>query len=255
MRVLLLTNDRKKAHEYLTAAGEAGNLRLIAVRGIADALELLFREPYDVLLTDDPTVLRPRIRRCPVLWPDAVCLLIRFSITDLRLPEELTFCFPADSDPRDVLVRIGSFPTVRKRQTDPDVLISSFLQRTGVLVSLIGFDCMREAIRILLSVKSLTDAGSLQDIYEVVGRLMQIRPTVAEHAVRHAINAAWMRADAATLERIFGYTVDAERAAPSNAAFLFRAADQIKLYLREGNDYDITGNARSGGRASGCLYR
>lgn len=254
MRIVLLTGDRNTAREYANAANETGEHRLSVVGNAVQALELLFRESYDALLSDDPIVLHPRIRKCPVLWPDAICLLMQTPIQNVRLPKELTFCFPPDSDPKDVLMRIGSLPTSRKRQTDPNVVISSFLQRVGVPVSLIGFDCMREAIRILLSVNNLTEAGPVNDIYEILGREMRISPVMAEHAVRHAIDAAWIRADAGTLERIFGYTVDAERAAPSNAAFLFRAADQIKLYLREGSDDDNTGDARSGGRASVRLY-
>jgi hypothetical protein len=254
MRIMLLTGDRNTARQFLNAANESGAHRLCVVNHAAQALELLFRTSFDALLSDDPNILHPRIRRCPVLWPEAICLLMRSSIQNTRLPKELTFCFPIDSNPKDVLFRIGSLPTERGRQTDPNVLISSFLQRTGVPVSLIGFDCMCEAIRILISVDNMTKAGLIGDVYEILGQMMQIRPIVAEHAIRNAINAAWIRADAGTLERIFGYTVDAERAAPSNAAFLFRAADQIKLDLREGNENDAAGNARSGGRTSRRIY-
>ena len=63
---------------------------------------------------------------------------------------------------------------------------------------------------------------------------MQISAFAAEHAVRQAVNASFIRADARLLEQIFGYTVDAERAAPSNAAFLFRTADHIRLIMRGG---------------------
>lgn len=235
MRIMLLTNDRKTLSRYRSAAEELGQTRLIAVKSVTDALERLFREPYDALLSDNLAFFHPRILRSPVLWPDTVCLLFREPLKVVRLPEKLTFCFSEDSEPKTVLRRIGSFPAKRGIQVDQEVLISRFLQQAGVPVSLIGFDCMREAIRIILSMDSMTEPAALYDIYTVVAKLLKISVSVTEHAIRHAINAAWIRADAVTLERVFGYTIDAERATPSNAAFLFRAADHIKIHQGEGD--------------------
>ena len=53
MRILLLTGDRNTANNYRNAANEAGAHRLCTVNNVAQALELLFREPFDALLSDD----------------------------------------------------------------------------------------------------------------------------------------------------------------------------------------------------------
>lgn len=240
MRIMLLTGDRETAKAYRNAADETEGLRLCTVKQLAQALEWLFREPFDALLSDDPYIFEPRIRACPVLWPGSVCLLRREQSPYLRFPKEMTFCFPIDSDPKQVLQRTASFPCERSSHKSADVLISRFLQRVGVPVSMTGFDCMREAIRILLSLDRVTESGCLQDIYETVGASLRISASAAEHTARQAIGAAWIRADARLLEQLFGYTVDAERAAPSNAAFLFRAADHIRLQSGGGLHMTLT---------------
>lgn len=236
MRIMFLSGDRETARAYRIAADETGALRLITVNHIAKALEQMFREPFDALLSDDPNVFHPRIQNCRVLWPGTICLLLREPIGDLRLPDELTFCFSYDSDPKQVLRRMLSFPAAECRTYAAEALISRFLQQVGVPVSLTGFECMREAIGVLLSVNRFTDIGSLQELYGFLGAKLQIGASAAEHAIRQGINAAWIRADTGLLEKIFGYTVDAERATPSNAAFLFRAADHIKLQQRGNTD-------------------
>lgn len=229
MRIMLLTADRETTRNYRNAAERIEGLRLCAVKQAAQALEWLFREPFDALLSDDFHVFHPRIRACPVLWPDSVCLLRRDTMPNNILPKEMTFCFSIDSDPEQVLQRMASFPCERPKQKNTDVLISHLLQQVGVPVSMTGFPCMCDAIRILLSLDRVTDVELLRNIYEAVGVKLRISASAAEHAVRQAIGAAWIRADTRFLEQLFGDTVDAERAAPSNAAFLFRAADHIKL--------------------------
>lgn len=229
MRIMLLCSDRETSRAYRCAAEETEGLRLIATDQIAKALEQLFREPFDALLSDDPCVFHPRIQSCRVLWPGTVCLLLREPIRGMRLPDALTFCFSYNSDPKQVLRRILSFPAAERRVPSVETLTSRFLQQVGIPVSMIGFECIREAIRVLLSLDRFTDIGSLQELYGFLGSELQIGASAAEHAVRQSINAAWIRADTGLLEKVFGNTVDAERATPSNAAFLFRAADHIKL--------------------------
>jgi two-component system response regulator (stage 0 sporulation protein A) len=108
------------------------------------------------------------------------------------------------------------------------------LQQTGFPVSLSGFDYMKEAIRLILTQKQATNVRSVNDLYEILAAEMCVSTSAAEHAVRHAIDTAWLLADPDTLDKLFGETVQSERAAPSNAAFLFRAADCIGLDQKRG---------------------
>lgn len=232
MRVLLLSGDRRTARAYAEAAEETGLLRLVALKNTAQVLERLFRDPFDALISEDPSVLRPSVQNRPVLWPNHLFLLFSDSVAAHPFPESLTFCFPKDSDPKDVLRRIAAFPGGHRKRSDSEAGISHFLQQCGVPVSLSGFEYLREAIRLILERKRVIDVSSVNDLYEIVSSELGTTAYVAEHAMRHAIDTAWIRSDPTVLERLFGDTVYSDRSAPSNAAFLFRAADHIKISER-----------------------
>ena len=52
-----------------------------------------------------------------------------------------------------------------------------------------------------------------------------------ERNIRHAVEVAWNKGDLAYIERLFGYTVDAEKGKPTNTAFLAAVSDYIKLRM------------------------
>ena len=229
MRIMLLSDDRKTARRYAAAAEETDSVRLCSLKNMAQVLERMFRDPFDALLSDDPSVLSPSILKRPVIWPDHIFLLIAEPALFAAFPEALTFCFSKDGDPKEILSRIAGFPKGCSRKKDPDVAVSRFLQQIGVPVSLSGFTYLSEAIRLILRQKHLPEVGSVNDVYEIVSMEMGTNPGVAEHAMRHSIDAAWIRADPSVLEKLFGETVCSDRSAPSNASFLFRAADHLQI--------------------------
>jgi hypothetical protein len=242
MRVMLLTSDRKTAQLYSDAAEETSALRLCVMKHIGQVLERLFRDPFDALLSDDVSVLQTQIRKCRVRWPAHTFLLIDRPIGTRQLPQTLTYCFLKDGDPKEILRQIACFPNGASRRRDPEAEISCFLQQTGVPVSLYGFAYLRIALRVLLSVKELLDVSAIDDLYALISAMTGVDANAAEHAIRHAIDTAWMRADTDLLDKLFGYTVRSDRGAPSNAAFLFGTADHIRV-IREGNRYDAEGIA------------
>ena len=102
MRILLLTDDRKTAAAYRKTAEEKG-LRLDVVKNLPQALECLYRTPYDALISEECAVLHPAILARPVLWPNNLFLLLNEPLKAKRIPERLTYCFLRESDPSDVL--------------------------------------------------------------------------------------------------------------------------------------------------------
>ena len=229
MRVMLLTNERDTAHRFQNAAAETERIRLSTVKTIPQMLEILFREAFDALISDDPYAAHPRIRKCPVMWPNQLHLLLREPQDRILYPEAVTYCFLRTEDPERILTLVAALPGGQTRRNDTEYRISRFLQQIGMPASLSGFDCTKEAIRLILLQKHMTDVRSLQDVYGILAEEMCVGASVAEHAIRHAIDTAWMLADPDVLERLFGETVRSDRAAPSNAAFLFRAADHIRI--------------------------
>lgn len=245
MRILLLTDQRETARAYRDAADQYGNLRLCVLKNIAQVLECLYRESFDALLADDPMILHPQIRNCHVRWPDLTFLLVDKPIETAQIPDDLTFCFLRDNEAKDVLKRIAGFPKGPRYICDTKQTVSGFLQQAGVPVSLNGFAYLCTALRLILSQDHPLDIQEVNAVYAFVSMTEGVSVSVAEHAIRTAIDVAWMRADTSLLEQLFGYTVRSDRGAPSNAAFLFRAADHIKL-TREGKSNDFGRNACNG---------
>ncbi len=225
MRILLFTGDRETARRFSAAARRSAHALFVAETA-EETAERMFRDAFDALLLTDPGMLQSSWRRRPLNWPRRIYLIGK--ALD-GLPDGLTFCFSADSDPEDLLLRVCALGSGRVRQTGCDALISGFLQRIGVPVSLSGFTYLAAGMRLLLKRRRLTDVNAIAELYEVVAAETGTDASKAEHAMRHAIDAAWMRADPATLMEVFGNTVQSERAAPSNAAFLFRAAEQVRF--------------------------
>ena len=240
MRIMLLTNDRKIARLYMDAADKQRSIRLCTLKNKEQVLERFFRDPFDALLSDDPTVLLPRVQNCSVIWPNYIFLLSAETFGNCLFPETLTFCYTKDSDPFEVLSQIGRFPPGHKDIGNAEVRISRLLQRVGVPVSLSGFDYLKEAIRLLVVQNRAVEVCSVNDLYRIISLEWGESVYVVEHAMRHAIDAAWIRAEVTLLDELFGNTVHSERSAPSNAAFIFRAADQIQLEQQRGSvNYDI----------------
>jgi len=50
-----------------------------------------------------------------------------------------------------------------------------------------------------------------------------------ERAMRFAIETAWNRGDVETLHNLFGYCVDDKKGKPTNASFIAKISDKMRL--------------------------
>ncbi len=239
MNVMLLTSDPDRSGRFREVSKNTERVRLVTVRNAGQMLEQLFRKPFDALIADEPCIVHPHIRKRPVLWPNQQYLLLHEPIHAFPVPPWITYCFSDADDPKRIFSMIESMPGGQTRENDTECRISDFLQQTAVPVYLSGFDYLREAIRLILMRERLTDVQSLNALYEILAASTGVPAPMTEHAIRHAIDTAWMLAEPDALEKLFGDTVHSDRAAPSNAAYLFRAADHIRMQ-QEGRNETMT---------------
>lgn len=61
---------------------------------------------------------------------------------------------------------------------------------------------------------------------------LETTPSRVERAIRHAIEVAWGRGQAETVENIFGYTISASKGKPTNSEFIAMIADKLRLELK-----------------------
>ncbi len=229
MRILMQTDDPVTEHSYLEAADKVNRQRLYVLHNEAQILERLFRDRFDALIVDKADRQKTWLRINDRQNVSNLILLLQDPASASVLPETVTYGFLRTYEPIEVLKRIDTFPPGRTGEARAETVISRTLQRIGVPAHLKGFPILKEAIRLLLSVDRPTEIRLVEDVYALLASELHMSPTVVEHAIRHAIESAWLRADLKELEAMFGDTVSAERAAPSNAGFLFILADRIRI--------------------------
>ena len=66
-------------------------------------------------------------------------------------------------------------------------------------------------------------------LYPDIARMYNTTSSRVERAIRHAIEVAWNRGNTDAIDDIFGYTVSAVKAKPTNSEFIAMIADKLRL--------------------------
>ena len=78
-----------------------------------------------------------------------------------------------------------------------------------------------------LKIKQIT-----KRLYPEVAKKFNSTASRVERAIRHAVETGWNRGNAELQERIFGFTIDAERGKPTNSEFIATVADWLNMTLQ-----------------------
>ena len=153
-----------------------------------------------------------------------------------RMGDEIAYCFLKPLDPRKAAAQLhaltrGEAPVAQPDYRYVEYLVTRTLFSLGVPPHLQGYHLLREAIKLVNCAEHPSALSVMKDIYPATARLCGTSVSMAEHAMRHAIECAWMRADINTIQTFFGYTVEAHRDTPSNSAFIYMVADRVRMRL------------------------
>ena len=69
-------------------------------------------------------------------------------------------------------------------------------------------------------------------LYPEIARKYETTASRVERAIRHAIEVAWNRGNIDAIDEIFGYTISASKAKPTNSEFIAMIADKLRLEHR-----------------------
>ncbi len=206
----------------------------------AELLERLYRDTPDILLVDLPqddstaAELLYAICTLPLEYPPLLFLLTNRPLPIIP-PEEVVCCLQKPIEVPALLSRIRMFsdlPSVPKRTKRLyDRVCSDMLLTLGVSPHLQGFEMLRHGAMYLLKTEEATDIRIMYELYPAVAKATGTNVSIVEHAMRHAIEAAWMRADLSALDAFFGYTTRDNKPTPSNSAFLFTLAERVRMRL------------------------
>lgn len=78
-------------------------------------------------------------------------------------------------------------------------------------------------------------------LYPEIAKYYQTTSSRVERAIRHAIEIAWNRGNIEAIDHIFGYTVNAAKAKPTNSEFIAMIADKLQLdyKIKETKSYQL----------------
>ena len=120
----------------------------------------------------------------------------------------------------------GTIGGGRKPTGDIDTIVSDLLREIGVPAHVLGYQYIREAIKLAVQGKTLTHS-MMNGLYSATAEKFGTTARRAERNIRNAIEAAWDRGDEDTLQKYFGHTVSADKGKPTNGEFIATLADHI----------------------------
>ena len=122
-------------------------------------------------------------------------------------------------------------PEKKKDQENLEALVTNVIHEVGVPAHIKGYQYLREAIMMVVNNIDIINQITKQ-LYPDIALKYRTTPSRVERAIRHAIEVAWGRGQAETVENIFGYTISAAKGKPTNSEFIAMIADKLRLELK-----------------------
>ena len=73
--------------------------------------------------------------------------------------------------------------------------------------------------------------GITKELYPTLAKKFNTTASRVERAIRHAVEVSWNRGSMQLMEEIFGYSVDIDKAKPTNSEFIVTIADKLRLEI------------------------
>ena len=114
------------------------------------------------------------------------------------------------------------------------VSITKMLHELGIPSHIKGYQYIREAVNIIFDNPSII-GGITKELYPELAKKFDTTTSRVERAIRHAIEVSWNRGNLDFMEEIFGYSVDIDKAKPTNSEFMVTIADKLRLDFHQVN--------------------
>ncbi len=111
---------------------------------------------------------------------------------------------------------------------DIETQVTRIIHQIGVPAHIKGYQYLRTAILMTISDNEVINSVT-KVLYPSVAKKYQTTTSRVERAIRHAIEVAWDRGDVDTLNSYFGYTIQNSRGKPTNSEFIAMIADNLRL--------------------------
>ena len=251
LKVLMVDNHecfRKAAADYLR---KQDGVRLVreAVNG-QEALELLGREPFDVLVTDlvmpqmdGYTLLESmaRLRLSPTPKIIVATALARDDFVLRAVECGANFFLVKPYEPQHLLRHIREVcgaPQLSGSVISPaagaarvqtlDERLGSLFLTIGIPAHIKGYQYLRQAVKMVVERPDLMSRIT-KELYPGIAKHFGTSASKVERAIRHAIEVAWNRGRIETLNSAFGCRVCTPEDKPTNGEFIAMIADKLSM--------------------------
>ena len=108
------------------------------------------------------------------------------------------------------------------------VNVTHILHELGVPSHIKGYHYLREGIKLLYNNPELI-GGITKELYPSIAKKFSSTDTRVERSIRHAIEVSWNRGNWDLMQELFGYSVDIDKAKPTNSEFIVTIADKLRM--------------------------
>lgn len=116
----------------------------------------------------------------------------------------------------------------KKISSEIQVRVTDLLHTLGIPSQIKGYQYLREGILMLYQSAGLI-GGITKTVYPEIAYRYNTTASRVERAIRHAIEVSWNRADYQMMNKIFGHSIDYDRAKPTNSEFMVTLSDALRL--------------------------
>ena len=127
-----------------------------------------------------------------------------------------------------------SIETEESTATDNDIekRITNLLHEVGIPAHIKGYSYLRTGI--LQTYKNPDYIGRITKVlYPEIAQKYKTTGSRVERAIRHAIEVAWTRGNIDVIDEIFGYTISASKAKPTNSEFIAMISDHLTIQKKK----------------------
>ncbi len=108
------------------------------------------------------------------------------------------------------------------------IAITNVLHELGVPSHIKGYSYIRQSIMEVFFHPDVV-GGITKELYPQIAEEFNTTVSRVERAIRHAIEVSWNRGNWDLMQEIFGYSVDIDKAKPTNSEFIVTVADKLRL--------------------------
>lgn len=132
----------------------------------------------------------------------------------------------------EVVKGMNDITVMRRKPTsysrDLELEVSRIIQSLNIPPHFKGYSYLRDAIIMASQEPGLINEVT-KKLYPLIAEQYHTTMNRVERAMRFAIETAWNKGDVQTLHNLFGYCVDDKKGKPTNASFIAKISDKMRL--------------------------